>query len=71
MTVDLEAEFWRAISAARSPKGARRVQWGVVRVEYYGIERELYEPQEDGPSLTIILPVVEGGELVDLAAVEQ
>jgi hypothetical protein len=69
--VDLEAEFWRAINAAMPLRGPRRVQWGVARVEFYGAGRELYEPRTDGSSRAFVLPIVEGGTLIDLAAVDR
>src|SRR5215813_9630550 len=46
------------------------LQWGFARVDYYDIGGKLYEPQEDGSGMAFIIPVVEDGELVDLAAID-
>jgi hypothetical protein len=77
--VDLHAELWRAMRFARHPRveamldgifNYTLMQWGLARVEYYGAARELYEPCRDGPSLSFVVPVVEGGDTVDLAAID-
>jgi hypothetical protein len=74
----LEAEFmesiWRAKHKRLEPwlgslALSNRVQWGFTRVTYWGRERAFYEPQPDGTSFAIIAPIVESGELVDLAAI--
>lgn len=76
MHVDLDMELMRALRFARDPKVSPAftfsvaMQWGLARVGYYGLERALYEPQDDGPALAFIVPVVEGGELIDLAAID-
>lgn len=79
MTANLDAELVRALRFARAPAVALmfagaglsgRVQWGIARVEFYGVERCLYEPRLDGKALAFIAPVVEGGELIDLAAID-
>lgn len=79
--VDLAAEMWRAVRFAQAlppliRQGfaecgfTRRVQWGLARVDYYGQERRLYEPQEDGRAMAFIVPVVEGDETIDLCAID-
>jgi len=72
MIVDLEAEFGRAIRLAKASGVAfplsNRVQWGCARVEFYG--HKLYEPKPDGTWMAFIAPVVEGGELIDLCAID-
>lgn len=77
--VDLDAELLVAMSRARDPRVepdfaaqgfTRALHWGVARVEFYGLNRELYEPHDDGKSMSFIIPVVEGGDLVDLAAID-
>lgn len=80
--VDLNAELARAVRFARAlpppvllgfaELGYRRhlVQWGFARVDYYGHERRLYEPQDDGRVMAFVVPVVEVDELVDLAAID-
>lgn len=76
---ELEREFERAIRFAKQPRpGAmlatlglsNAVQWGAAMVSWWGDERRHYEPYEDGKSWALIAPVVEGGELIDLAAIE-
>jgi hypothetical protein len=75
----IEAELVAAMRFARDPRiqpdfakfgFSRAIQWGVARVEFIGPQRSLYEPREDGPSLTLILPVIEDDELVDLVAID-
>jgi hypothetical protein len=72
MRFDLEAEFWRAIRFAKASGIAfplsNRVQWGCARVEFYG--NKLYEPRPDGAVMAFIAPVVEGGDLIDLCAID-
>lgn len=79
MPLDLDAELLHAMQLAHhdivTPLFAgsgltRRVQWGVARVDYFGLDRRYYEPQRDGPAMAFIVPVVEGGDLIDLAAVD-
>lgn len=77
MGADLEREFSRAIrfaKAASSKLGdfgfSHRTQWGFGRVEWWGTDRRYYEPYDDGQTLAVIAPVVEGGELIDLAAID-
>lgn len=79
MTPDLDGELLRAMRFARHAIVAPlfrgvglspRVQWGVSRVEFYGSERRLYEPSGWGPAMAFIVPVVEAGELIDLAAID-
>lgn len=75
---DLERQFWRAIRFGRDAQAklalsfpfSRAVQWGVARVEWWGNDRKFYEPRDDGAALAVIAPVVEAGELIDLAAIE-
>lgn len=59
-----------ALFAERGLDFPRRVQWGLARVEFFGPARSLYEPCEDGKSLSFVLPIVESAELIDLAAVD-
>jgi hypothetical protein len=77
--VNLHAEMWRAIQLARHPPIAvafaeqgftRLVQWGFQRVSYFGPEGRSYEPQQDGNVMAFIVPVVEGGETIDLCAID-
>ena len=79
--VDIHAELWRAIRFAKAlpppvilgfaEQGfTRRVQWGFARISFYGFERRLYEPQVDGDVMAFIVPVVEGGDTVDLCAID-
>jgi hypothetical protein len=77
--VDLDAELLVAMSRARDPRiepdfaaqgFTRALQWGVAHVEFYGLDRELYEPVENGRSMSFIVPVVEDGDLIDLAAID-
>lgn len=77
--IDLHAEAWRAMRLARHPPIAagfaaheftNRVSWGFARVEYFGHKRRFYVPRPDGPAMAFIVPVVEGGELIDLAAID-
>jgi hypothetical protein len=83
--VDLNAELWRAVRFAKALPPpvllgfaelgfTRRVQWGFARVDYYGADRRLYEPQVDGHVMAFIVPVAEGhgddNETVDLAAID-
>lgn len=79
MKVDLHAELWRAMQFARHELVApqlvdmrlsRHVQWGIARVEYYGPEGRRYEPRADGPAMSVIVPIVEGGDTIDLCAIE-
>src|SRR5262249_50051482 len=79
LMIDLHAELWRAMQMARDPRVqadfagigfTRRVPWGFARVEYFGLDREFYEPQPDGQALAFIVPVVEGGDTIDLAAID-
>jgi hypothetical protein len=44
------------------------LHWGFAVVEYYGLDRELYEPQPKGEP-AVIVPVIEDGDTVDLAAI--
>jgi hypothetical protein len=76
--IDLHAELWRATQMARDPRVepgfaalgfTLRLQWGFGRVAFFGPEREFYEPADDGPSMAFIVPVVEGGDTIDLAAI--
>jgi hypothetical protein len=75
---DLEREFVRAIAFAKAAEkklGASfeftaHVQWGFARIEWWGVERSLYEPYDDGSALAVIAPVVEGGDLFDHAAID-
>jgi hypothetical protein len=79
--VDLHAELWRAIRfvEALPPPLAlgfveqgftRRVQWGFARVSYFGRDGRFYEPHADGRVMAFIVPVVEGGDTVDLCAID-
>jgi len=79
--VDLHAEFWRAIRFAKAlpppvvlgltEQGfTRRVQWGLARVSFYGEHGRQYEPAPDGRAMAFIVPVVEGGDTVDLCAID-
>jgi hypothetical protein len=79
--VDIHAELWRAVRFARAlpppvilgfaKQGfTRRIQWGFARVEFYGFERQLYEPAPDGRVMAFIVPVVEGGDTIDLCAID-
>jgi hypothetical protein len=77
--IDLHAELWRAMQLARDSRVepglaglcfTHRLQWGFARVAFYGLERELYEPTDDGPSIAFIVPVVEDGDTIDLAAID-
>jgi hypothetical protein len=71
--IDIEREFWRAISTAKKSgidfPFSRRIQWGVALVQFYGNDRRRYEPQPDG-EWAFIAPVVEGGDLIDLCAID-
>lgn len=73
--ISIEAEFWRAIrfkvatGLDYSPL-SNRVQWGVGRIAFYGPRNEFYELQPDGRCMAFIAPVVEGGELIDLCAID-
>jgi hypothetical protein len=73
-TIDIEGEFWRAIRFAKATGFdfplSNRVQWGCASVSFYGAERELYEPDPAGRCMAFIAPVVEGGELLDLCAID-
>lgn len=70
--IDLDAEFWRAIRFAKGSgidfPLSKRVQWGCARVEFYG--DKLYEPRNDGATMAFVAPVVEGGVLIDLCAID-
>jgi hypothetical protein len=79
--VDLHAEMWRAQRFARAlpppvilgfaEQGfTRRIQWGFARVSFYGFNRYLYEPALDGDVMAFIVPVVEGGDTIDLCAID-
>lgn len=77
--IDLHSELLRAIRVVRDPRVepdfahlgfTPRVQWGFARVAFYGLDHEFYEPAEDGPSMAFIVPIVEGGETIDLAAID-
>jgi len=80
MYADLDSELLHAMALARRKEvaslfadldlPATSLQWGFARVDFYGFERKLYEPQEDGEAMAFIIPVVEDGELVDLAAID-
>ena len=78
---DIEQEFSRAIRFAKQPRPAamlatlglsNAVQWGAALIDWYGVERRSYEPAHDDAfhPWALIAPVVEDGELVDLAAIE-
>lgn len=77
MTPNIEAEFMRAIRLrdAMGDKAkiewpfSRRVQWGVAPVAFYGDGERRWEHQAGGV-MAFVLPVVEGGELIDLCAVD-
>ena len=45
-------------------------QWRIGRVEFFGRDRAYYQPCEDGPAFAVIVPVVEFGDTVDLAAID-
>jgi hypothetical protein len=72
--INLHAELWRAMQFARAVEPqlrelelSRRVQWGLARVEF--IEGG-YVPMADGHALALIVPVVEFGDTIDLAAID-
>jgi transposase InsO family protein len=79
--VDLHAELWGAMKLAELARSrlpddrlvqslpTKGVPWGLGVVEYYGAERELYEPQPKGRP-AVIVPVIEDGDTIDLAAVD-
>jgi hypothetical protein len=74
---DLDLELARAVNFARKatqtiplPISRRWVQWGLARVSFFGFDRQCYEPDPGGDVLAFIAPVVEGGELIDLAAID-
>ena len=73
-------EHWRAMRFARdalvrpilerlgiSPKAP---PCGIGRVEFFGPAGAYYLPCEDGPAFAIIVPVVEFGDTIDLAAID-
>jgi hypothetical protein len=72
--IDIEGEFWRAIRFAAASgipvPLSNHVQWGAAAVSLYGDGGELYEPDQNGKLLALIAPVVEGGELLDLCAID-
>jgi hypothetical protein len=74
VSVNLHDELWRAMQFARAVEPqlrelelSNRVQWGLARVEF--IEGG-YVPRVDGPSMALIVPVVEFGDTIDLAAID-
>jgi hypothetical protein len=79
--VDLHGELWSAMTVAQKAIGALThdkliqslprsgIQWGLGVVEYYGADREFYEPQPVGRP-AVIVPVVEDGDTIDLAAID-
>jgi hypothetical protein len=76
--IDLHAELWRAMRFARHPElGSmlarlrlpRRIQWGLSRIEYLEGSRAYYVPRSDGVAFALIVPVVEFGDTIDLAAI--
>jgi hypothetical protein len=72
--IDIEGEFWRAIRFAKATgiefPLSNRVQWGCATVSWYGLNRELYEPDPAGRTMAFVAPVVEGGDLIDLCAID-
>ena len=72
--IDIEGEFWRAIRFAKATgidfPLSNRVQWGCASVSWFGLNREYYEPDPAGRSMAFIAPVVEGGDLIDLCAID-
>ena len=47
----------------------RRIQWGLSRIEYLEGSRAYYVPRSDGVAFALIVPVVEFGDTIDLAAI--
>lgn len=81
-TFDLKDELWSAVKAVRQPHLDRMValgvpKWALARLGAVqpplGVQKVqeardgFYEPSEDGP-LNVIVPVFDGGEIIDLIA---
>ena len=76
--IDLHAELRCAMRFARHPEVAsmlaglrlsQRIQWGLSRIEYLEGSRAYYVPRSDGAAFALIVPVVEFGDTIDLAAI--
>jgi hypothetical protein len=82
--IDLHRELLHAMQRARDPDKPRRVRqmldvvgvspkliscWGVATIETFGLGRAFYQSAEDG-RWALIVGVVEGGDLIDLCAID-
>jgi hypothetical protein len=74
--IDLDGELLRAVRFRQT--AAHRVSalpkpwvgYGLALVSFYGLERRCYEPDPHGAVMAFVAPVVEGGELIDLVAID-
>jgi len=73
----LDAELWRAMSRANDSRVwdmlaflalPRTIQWGIGRIELFN-NRRFYQPAPDGRVFALIVPMVENGDTIDLAAI--
>lgn len=62
-----EAERLAAREICISPKAP---QCRIGRVEFFGPDRAYYQLRKDGPAFAVIVPIVEFGDTVDLAAID-
>lgn len=78
MMPSLHAEMWHAMRFARAPELkpklaslqlSPRMQYGLAWVDYYGLQRELYEPVIGSSYAALVVPIVEQGDTIDLAAI--